>query len=104
MAPRLNLTEVLPTSRMPVVWVPSQMRDLTDGRDQVSVGALTVRQAISELERQFPGIRQRLMENDDLKPHIAVVVDGEESQLGLAEALEPDSELHFLPAISGGGF
>lgn len=87
---------------MPVVWIPSQMRDLTHGRERVSVAASTVRHAISELDVLFPGLGQRLLENGDLKPHIAVVVDGEEGPLGLAEALQPESELHFLPAISGG--
>jgi len=41
-------------------------------------------------------------EEDDLIAGIAVVVDGEVSQLGLLERVREDSEIHFLPAIGGG--
>jgi molybdopterin converting factor small subunit len=36
-------------------------------------------------------------------PSIAVVVDGETSILGLLEPVSEGSEVHFLPAIGGGG-
>ena len=35
-------------------------------------------------------------------PGMAVVVDGETSQLGLLEHVREDSEIHFLPALGGG--
>ena len=41
-------------------------------------------------------------EEDDLISGIAVVVDGEVSQLGLLERVKENSEIHFLPAIGGG--
>jgi hypothetical protein len=43
-----------------------------------------------------------LVEDGDLKPHIAVAVDGEVSILGVVEPVADDSEVHFIPALGGG--
>ena len=89
---------------MPEVWVPPRMQGLTGGRQQVVVPGATVRQVINNLEREYPGARDQLMdvEEDDLLPGLAVVVDGETSLLGLLERVQENSEVHFLPAIGGG--
>ena len=44
------------------------------------------------------------VEEDDLLPGLAVVVDGETSLLGLLERVQENSEVHFLPAIGEGEF
>ena len=52
----------------------------------------------------FPGVKDVLYdaEEDDLQTGVAVIVDGEASQIGLLERVQEDSEVHFLPAIGGG--
>ena len=74
------------------------------GNRQVMVPGATVRQVINSLEKEYPGSRDLLMdvEEDDLLPGLAVVVDGETSLLGLLERVQENSEVHFLPAIGGG--
>jgi molybdopterin converting factor small subunit len=62
-----------------------------------------VRELIADLERRFPGFHLRLLQDGQLMPHVAVIVDGEEAQLGLAEPVQPESEVYFLPAMAGGG-
>jgi len=52
--------------------------------------------------RQFPGLASHLLEGDDLKPSIAVSVDGEIGPGGIMEPIGEASEVHFLPAIAGG--
>ena len=86
------------------VWIPTRMQALTDGKQIVQVEGATVRQLINNLEKQYPGTKDRLYdrEEDDLLPGVAVIVDGETSQLGLLERLNENSEVHFLPAIGGG--
>ena len=79
------------------------MRDLTGGMERVSAAGSSVRALIADLERRFPGFRMRLLQDDQLIPHVAVIVDGEEAQLGLAEPVQQDSEVHFLAAMAGGG-
>jgi molybdopterin converting factor small subunit len=78
------------------------MRDLTGGLESVAVEGNSVRKVIMHLDIQFPGIASRLLKDEELVPHIAVIVDGEESQEGLAHLLESDSEVFFLAAIAGG--
>lgn len=87
---------------MAVVFVPSLLRDLTGGADRVEVAGATVRQVVQNLEAQFPGMRERLVDGETLSPRVAVAVDGHVTRLGLLERVGPSSEVHFLPAISGG--
>jgi molybdopterin synthase sulfur carrier subunit len=87
---------------MALVWVPVQLRDLTQGLETVPVIASTLGQLVEELERSFPGIRARLCAGDTLRPGFAVVVDGEVARRGWLQPLGPNSEVHFLPAIGGG--
>ena len=89
---------------MPTVWIPSLMQKLTGGAEQVAVTGATVRQIIDELEAAYPGFRARLVneEEDRLRPDIAVAVDGEISNEGMRRKVGESSEVHFLPAMSGG--
>ena len=87
---------------MATVYIPSLMQGLTGGKDKVDVPGATVRQIVNSLEEQFPGIKERLMEDNRIKPNISVAVDGEVTPLGALEKVREDSEVHFLPAIGGG--
>ena len=87
---------------MATVFIPSLMQTLTDGEKQVRVEGSTVRQVINNLEGMYPGFKERLVEDDRVKPNISVAVDGEVTPMGMLERVSDDSEVHFLPAIGGG--
>lgn len=89
---------------MPEVWLPTQVQRLTGGQYKVQVAGSTVRQLIENLEQAFPGMKAALYdeEEDIVMPGMAVVIDGETTQLGLLERVREDSEVHFLPALGGG--
>ena len=87
---------------MPSIWIPTQLRELTQGHQVVPVTGATVREVIDDLEKQFPGIKERLCEGDKVRANISVVVDGHVAPLKIREKLEPESEVHFVIAISGG--
>ena len=87
---------------MAVVWIPALLRDLTGGMAQVSVAGASVREVIEALEERYPGVKDRLVEDERLRPNIIVIVDGVMSQKRLRERVSEGSEIHFLPAISGG--
>ena len=89
---------------MAEVWIPPKLQELTAGNQQVQVAGSTVRRLINNLELQHPGIKQYLVdqEEDDLIPGLAVIIDGEVSQLGMLDKVGESSEVHFLPAIGGG--
>ncbi len=75
---------------------------MTGGKERVRVSGRNLREVIEDLERQFPGIRAQLTEDGDLKPSIAVSIDGEIATGGVLEPVGRESEIYFLPAIGGG--
>jgi molybdopterin synthase sulfur carrier subunit len=87
---------------MPRVFIPSLLRPLAQGAEDVEVAGATVRQIIENLNARFPGIRERLCSDGELQPGLAVAVDGQISSLGLLQKVQPESEVHFLPAVGGG--
>jgi sulfur-carrier protein len=87
---------------MATVYIPPMLQSLSGGVTQVTIEATTVRQVVERLEALYPGMVEALVEDGDLKPHIAVAVDGEASVLGLVERVSADSEVHFIPALGGG--
>jgi len=78
------------------------MRNLTGGRETVAVPGATVAEVIAALDRLHPGIRDRLCDAGGLRPGLAVVVDADVALHGLQQSVGESSEVHFLPAISGG--
>jgi molybdopterin synthase sulfur carrier subunit len=87
---------------MPTLFIPTPLRDLTQGKASVVVAGSTVREAIENLEAKYPGIKERLCEGEKIRPNISVMVDGQVSHLKMREKLTDDSEVHFVIAISGG--
>jgi molybdopterin synthase sulfur carrier subunit len=86
-----------------IVYIPAQLKSLTGGRSPMEVDGASVRQVIDNLERECPGIRERLIVDGRLRPNISVAVDGEVSPVGLLEPVSAKSEVHFVAALSGGG-
>lgn len=78
------------------------LRNLTGGEKSVKVEGETVRQVIESLEKRYPGLQERLCNGDQLRPGIAVIVDGNTSSLKLRQRLQESSEIHFVISISGG--
>jgi molybdopterin synthase sulfur carrier subunit len=89
---------------MAIVVVPALLRKLTNGAERVTVTGRNVGQVIEDLERQFPGFRDQLLQGAELKPSIAVSIDGEMGTGGLLDRVKETSEVFFIPAIGGGRF
>jgi molybdopterin converting factor small subunit len=86
---------------MALVFIPAMMQNLSNGVSQVQLAARTVRDLIEQLEIQFPGFKERLLQDGDIRPDIAVSVDGEIA-FDIMERVSDRSEVHFIPPISGG--
>lgn len=84
------------------VFIPPPLRRFTRDQEIITVAGRNVREVIANLDAQFPGIQDELIDNDELRSGIAVAVGTAVSSLGLLERVEEDTEVHFLPAISGG--
>ena len=84
------------------VHIPALLRDATQGRVWVEAPGATVREVVTALEAAYPELKGRLVRDGRLLPGLAVAIDGEISSMGLSEETEPETELQFLTAISGG--
>jgi len=63
-----------------------------------------VLEVIEALERVCPGIQDRLCCAGSLRSGITVAVDNQIARLGLSQPVSETSEIHILPAISGGSW
>ena len=88
---------------MPTVFIPTMLQPLTGGVKHLAMEATNVRQVVEGLESLYPGIKERLVEDGRIRPNISVAIDGEVGRMGLLEKVGQDSEVHFVPAIGGGG-
>ena len=87
---------------MATVIIPSLLRKFTGGIERVDVPGGTVRELIRNLGDRFPGIADQLLENGDIRPSVAVSIDGEMATGGVLDSVSADSEVHFIPALGGG--
>lgn len=85
-----------------VVRLPGVLVDLFPGAvRRVEVKAATVRDMVDELDRRWPGMRDRICDSRPaIRKHMNVFIDGERATL--ATKLRPDVEVFVLTAISGG--
>jgi molybdopterin converting factor small subunit len=87
------------------VRIPTQLRPLTAGAGEVQVEALTVRTAIEALERDHPGLRARLLdEQGTLRRFVNLFVADEDVRFlqGLDTVLPAGTTLSIIPAVAGG--
>ena len=87
---------------MAMIYIPPQLKSLADGVDCIQIDEGNIRRVITRLEEQFPGVRDRLCQDDELRPGLSVSVNGRISSLGLYQKVQPQDEIHFIPAIGGG--
>ena len=87
---------------MPHVFIPAQLRELTGGAAEIEIAGATVREVVAALDRQFPGIANRLCQGGELSPALQVSIDGTLSRRGLDAKVAAASEVHFLPVFGGG--
>ena len=87
---------------MPTVFIPPLLRRLTDDRQSVQVEGTTLREVVDALEARYPGVREKLCHDDEVRPELSVSIGDNLISHGLAEPVPPNSEIHFLPALGGG--
>lgn len=91
---------------MPVtVRIPTPLRALTKGAADVQAKADTVDDLIVDLERQFPGLRERLVdEAGELRRFVNIYVNQEDIRFmdNRATTLKDGDEVAIVPAIAGG--
>ena len=90
---------------MPSVRIPTPLRIITEEKDEVDINASNVAELIEELENQFPGIKERLCdENGEVRRFINLYVNNEDIRFldGVSTGLNKDDIVSIIPAIAGG--
>lgn len=84
------------------VIVPSQLRSYTAGLREVEARGATLDDVLYDLDRQFPGFRFRVVdEQDRVRPHILLYV-GTRREARLATPIDERETLQIVGALSGG--
>lgn len=84
------------------VRIPTPLRSYTDGAATVEAVGDTVDALLRDLDARHPGLRFRMVdEQDRLRPHMRVFVDGHLTR-DLGAALAGVSEVTLMQALSGG--
>ena len=91
---------------MPVtVRIPTPLRALAKGNANVQAKGDTIEDLVGDLEQQFPGLRERLMdEGGELRRFINIYVNQEDIRFldNKATKLKDGDEVAIVPAIAGG--
>lgn len=83
------------------VLIPTPLRSYTRQSEVDAVGA-TLAELLADLERRYPGLRFRMVdEQGSIRPHIRVFVNGEQT-FDLKHALRPVDAVQIVQALSGG--
>jgi len=84
------------------VGIPTPLRSYTNQAAQVEAEGATVRELLDDLDHRYPGIRFRMIdEQDGIREHVRIFVNRERVP-GIDERLGPDDEVQILQALSGG--
>ena len=87
------------------VRIPTPLRSATGGASEVTVDAATVRDMVADLERQHPGIRDRICEESgEIRRFVNVFVGDEDIRFlkGLDTEIPEGTQVSIIPAVAGG--
>lgn len=85
-----------------IVHVGSILHSYTEGQARVEASGTTLNAVLGDLEERYPGVRFRVIdEQDRIRPHIKIFV-GEAPAADLSARVGEMDEVHILAALSGG--
>jgi molybdopterin converting factor small subunit len=86
------------------VRIPTPLRTLTGGKDEVAAEGATVADLIEDLERRHPGLRDRILDEKGVRRFINLFLGDEDIRFldGLGTSVKAGDALSIVPAIAGG--
>ena len=87
------------------VRIPTPLRRFTAGAEEVSVSGSTIGSVVEDLERKFPGIKERLCdEHGRVRRFVNFYINGDDIRFlnSLETAVKDGDEVSIVPAIAGG--
>jgi len=88
------------------VRIPTPLRKITKDQDEVTAEGASVAEVIEDLERNYPGIKERICEEDgNLRRFVNLYLNDEDIRFmdNLGTPVKDNDELSIIPAIAGGG-
>jgi molybdopterin synthase sulfur carrier subunit len=84
--------------------IPPTLRPEAGGQREVPATGGTVRELLDDLTSQFPALRSRIYNDDEIAPFVNVYVEGEDVRTldGLETQVREGSTVILLPAMAGG--
>ena len=89
------------------VRIPTPLRGLTNDLDVVNADDGTLASCIEGLEAAYPGIKERICDDQgEIRRFVNVYVNGEDVRFldGLTTSLKAGDEVSIVPAVAGGSF
>ena len=90
---------------MAKIRIPMPLRKLTNDTDVVSMDAATLAEAVDGLEVQYPGIKERIVdEAGEIRRFVNIYVNGEDVRFldNITTKLNENDEVSIVPAVAGG--
>jgi sulfur-carrier protein len=87
------------------VRVPTPLRKFTNGADEVNAQGSSVRAIVDDLEKSFPGIKDRICdESGKIRRFVNVYVNGDDIRFlqNMETGLKEGDNISIVPAIAGG--
>ena len=86
------------------VSIPTILRTYTDGAKSVEAAGVTLSELIADLEAQFPGLADRLVEDGSLRRFVNIYINDEDVRFlgGIDAPLTDGDNVTVLPAVAGG--
>jgi molybdopterin synthase sulfur carrier subunit len=86
------------------VRIPTPLRTLTGGADEVPANGGTVAEVIENLEANHPGMKDRLCDDKGVRRFVNLYANDEDIRFldNLETALKDGDTLSIVPAIAGG--
>lgn len=90
---------------MATVRIPTPLRKLTNGQEEVKAAGATVADLITSLESQYPGIKDRICdETGKVRRFVNIFANDEDIRFlkNLETPIKETDEISIVPAIAGG--
>ena len=90
---------------MPVrIIIPASLSDWFSGQDEAQCQGNTLFECFEDLERQFPGVKEKIIGDDPETPRVLIFVNGENIRTldGLHSRLRDGDEVGIIPLAAGG--
>lgn len=86
------------------VRIPTPLRTLTGGADEVAIAGATVREVIENLEQKHPGLKERLLDDKGVRRFVNIYANEEDVRFldGLDTPVKEGDSISIVPAIAGG--